>query len=98
MVWKSNPDLLAELAASPKRPQLLIGFAAETEDVLARGKEKLSAKACDWIVANDVSKGVLGADSNQVHLITPDGVESWDRMPKQQIARRLAERIADALA
>ena len=98
LVWHANPDLLAELAADPRRPQLLVGFAAETEDAAGRGQQKLARKGCDWIVANDVSEGVLGSDFNQVHLVTADGVESWERSSKQQVAHRLAERIADALA
>jgi phosphopantothenoylcysteine decarboxylase / phosphopantothenate---cysteine ligase len=95
--WAENPDILAALAASPKRPRLLVGFAAETDDVVAAGQAKRERKGCDWIVANDVSGNVMGGERNRVHLITADGVESWDEAPKEAIARRLAERIADAL-
>ena len=96
--WSANPDILADLAASPKRPRLLIGFAAETENVVGSGKEKHMRKGCDWIVANDVSGDVLGGDSNAVHLIDGNGSESWAAASKDEVARRLAGRIADALA
>jgi len=92
-----NPDLLAELALAENRPRLLIGFAAETEAVIDNAKAKFERKGCDWIVANDVSGDVMNGDSNSVHLITAEGVESWDRLPKSEVARRLAERIAAAL-
>jgi phosphopantothenoylcysteine decarboxylase/phosphopantothenate--cysteine ligase len=92
-----NPDLLATLAASEKRPALLIGFAAETENVIDNARAKLKRKGCDWIVANDVSGDVMGGDANAVHLVSADGVETWDRASKRDIARRLADRIADAL-
>lgn len=92
-----NPDILATLAASPSRPDLMIGFAAETEDVITHGRSKLARKGCDWIVANDVSGDVMGGSSNSVHLITAQGVESWDRLPKEEVATRLAARIASAL-
>jgi phosphopantothenoylcysteine decarboxylase/phosphopantothenate--cysteine ligase len=92
-----NPDLLAELGSSAKRPRLLIGFAAETEEVIANGRAKRERKGCDWIVANDVSGDVMGSDANEVHLITAGGVESWDRLSKAEVARRLAQRIAAEL-
>jgi phosphopantothenoylcysteine decarboxylase/phosphopantothenate--cysteine ligase len=92
-----NPDLLAELASSSSRPRLLIGFAAETEDVIENGKAKRARKGCDWIVANDVSGDVMGGDANAVHLITAAGVESWDRLSKAEVAKRLALRIAAEL-
>jgi phosphopantothenoylcysteine decarboxylase/phosphopantothenate--cysteine ligase len=98
LAWSPNPDILAELAASPRRPRLLIGFAAETSDVVATAQEKRARKGCDWIVANDVSGDVMGGDDNQVHLITADGSDSWPHASKAHVARRLAERIADALA
>ena len=96
-----NPDILARLARSgPSRPRLVVGFAAETGDVTANAVAKRIRKGCDWIVANDVSaaSGVMGGEDNQVHLVTAAGVEDWPRMPKQEVARRLAERIAAALA
>lgn len=93
-----NPDILAGLARHPERPALLIGFAAETTDVLAHAKAKLAAKGCDLIVANDVSGDVMGGAANEVHLVSAEGVESWDRAPKAEVARRLADRIAEWLA
>jgi phosphopantothenoylcysteine decarboxylase/phosphopantothenate--cysteine ligase len=97
LTWAANPDILANLAAGPQRPGLLIGFAAETDNVLAEATAKRARKGCDWIVANDVSGDVMGGDSNSVHLITADGVESWDKASKADVASRLANRIADAL-
>jgi phosphopantothenoylcysteine decarboxylase/phosphopantothenate--cysteine ligase len=93
-----NPDILADLAQSPQRPPLLIGFAAETEQVVDHATAKRTRKGADWIVANDVSGDVMGGDSNRVHLVTPAGVESWEEASKQEVARRLAARIAAALA
>jgi phosphopantothenoylcysteine decarboxylase/phosphopantothenate--cysteine ligase len=98
LAWSPNPDILTGLAQSSRRPRLLIGFAAETGEVLAEAKAKRERKGCDWIVANDVSGDVMGGDANSVHIVTADGVELWDRAPKQEIARRLAGRIADELA
>jgi phosphopantothenoylcysteine decarboxylase/phosphopantothenate--cysteine ligase len=95
--WSENPDILAALAAHPQRPALLVGFAAETQDVVANAQDKLSRKGCDWIVANDVSGGVMGGERNRVQLVTRGGVEDWDEAPKSDVARRLAERIAAAL-
>ncbi|MES3109369.1 bifunctional phosphopantothenoylcysteine decarboxylase/phosphopantothenate--cysteine ligase CoaBC [Sphingomonas aurantiaca] len=92
-----NPDILATLARSPARPRLLIGFAAETERVIEHALAKRVRKTADWIVANDVSGDVMGGTDNSVHLITEAGVESWERLPKDAVAARLAERIADAL-
>lgn len=92
-----NPDILATLGHSPRRPRLVIGFAAETQDVVAHATAKRTRKGADWIVANDVSADVFGTDANAVHLITADGVESWERLPKSTVATRLAQRIANAL-
>ena len=91
-----NPDILATLARSPQRPRLLIGFAAETENVIANATAKLARKGCDWIVANDVSGDVMGGASNTVHVVTADGVESWARMAKDEVAERLAKRVLTA--
>jgi phosphopantothenoylcysteine decarboxylase/phosphopantothenate--cysteine ligase len=96
--WSENPDILAGLATHPKRPRLVVGFAAETEDVLAAAEAKRVRKGCDWIVANDVSGDVMGGEDNRVHLVTAAGVETWERAPKTEIARRLADRIGDSLA
>ncbi len=93
-----NPDILAGLAKSPERPPLLIGFAAETNDVIAHAEAKLARKGCDWIVANDVSADPMGGESNRVHIVSKDGVDSWDRLPKPAVARKLMEKIADELA
>ena len=93
-----NPDILATLGHSPRRPRLLVGFAAETHDVIAHAAGKRARKGADWIVANDVSGDVMGGTANAVHLVTESGVESWERMDKDLVAERLAERIADALA
>jgi phosphopantothenoylcysteine decarboxylase / phosphopantothenate---cysteine ligase len=95
--WSANPDILLGLSHDAGRPKLLVGFAAETDDVVAAAQAKRERKGCDWIVANDVSGDVMGGDSNKVHLITAEGVDSWERASKQEVARRLAARIADAL-
>jgi phosphopantothenoylcysteine decarboxylase/phosphopantothenate--cysteine ligase len=92
-----NPDILAGLARHPQRPRLLIGFAAETGDLLAKAKAKLAAKGCDWLLANDVGGDVFGQDANHVHLLTKTATEDWGPATKQAIADRLAKRIADAL-
>ncbi|MEZ5994442.1 MAG: bifunctional phosphopantothenoylcysteine decarboxylase/phosphopantothenate--cysteine ligase CoaBC [Hyphomonadaceae bacterium] len=94
-----NPDILATLSKPGKqRPKLVIGFAAETDEVEAHARAKIAKKGCDWIVANDVSGDVMGGDDNQVILITKDGAEAWPRMPKEGVARKLASEIASALA
>ena len=93
----ANPDILATLASGAKRPSLLIGFAAETDDVIAHATEKRTKKGCDWIVANNVSGDVMGGDRNTVHLITAGGTESWPELDKTEVAARLAARIATAL-
>lgn len=92
-----NPDILMTLARSPNRPKLLIGFAAETENVIENAKAKLDRKDCDWIVANDVSGDVMGGDGNTVHIVTANGVESWTRMGKDMVAEKLASRVSSAL-
>ena len=92
-----NPDILAGLARSPKCPKLLIGFAAETENVIANAQAKLTRKGCDWIVANDVSGDVMGGAANTVHIVTTGGVESWARMKKDDVAEQLAEGICARL-
>jgi len=93
-----NPDILATLARSPQRPALLIGFAAETQDVVANAQEKRARKQVDWIVANDVSGDVMGGDANAVHIVRDGDVVSLPEMPKDDVARILVERIVDALA
>ena len=79
----------------PDRPALVVGFAAETSDLEANARAKLSRKGCDWIVANDVSDEVFGADGNAVLLISSEGTEAWPRQSKTAVARALAARIAD---
>ncbi len=95
-----NPDILRTVATrQTDRPTLIVGFAAETEDVLAHAKKKLKSKGADWIVANDVSPetGIMGGDHNTVHLVTAAGVENWPNMSKCDVAARLVERIAQHL-
>ena len=87
-------DILAELSAHPQRPGLLVGFAAETEDVAENAIAKRAAKRVDWIVANDVSGDVMGGARNRVHLVTAGGIEDWPEASKEEVARRLVERIA----
>lgn len=90
-------DILAELGASKQRPLLLVGFAAETENVVEQAVAKRLAKRADWIVANDVSGDVMGGRHNRVHLITSEGVEDWPEDTKEAVARRLVARIAKEL-
>jgi phosphopantothenoylcysteine decarboxylase/phosphopantothenate--cysteine ligase len=95
-----NPDILATVSQmTSDRPSLVIGFAAETDDVIANATAKRVRKGCDWIVANDVSPatGIMGGSENQVTLITEQGIETWPRMTKDDTARALAARIADAM-
>jgi phosphopantothenoylcysteine decarboxylase/phosphopantothenate--cysteine ligase len=93
-----NPDILATLGRAANRPRLVIGFAAETEATIANAIGKRASKKADWIVANDVSGDVMGGDANTVHLVTADGVEGWPTLAKAEVARRLADRIAQELA
>ena len=95
-----NPDILATIARRKSgRPPLVVGFAAETDNVIANAKAKLARKGCDWIVANDVSPatGIMGGDSNTVHLVTADAVEDWPPQSKEDVARALIARIAATL-
>jgi phosphopantothenoylcysteine decarboxylase/phosphopantothenate--cysteine ligase len=94
-----NPDILASLARHRNRPRLLIGFAAETEEIIAHATAKRIRKGCDWIIANDVGphSGVMGGDKNTVHLITGDANESWPELSKSDVGARLAARIAKTL-
>ena len=97
--FAENPDILASVSKGPKRPRLVVGFAAETTDVVAHATAKRARKGCDWIVANDVSPatGIMGGAENAVVLISDAGAEAWPRMGKDEVARRLAARIAEAL-
>jgi phosphopantothenoylcysteine decarboxylase / phosphopantothenate---cysteine ligase len=95
-----NPDILATIARRAKdRPRLVIGFAAETDDIIANARAKRTRKGCDWILANDVSpgSGTFGGDRNTIHLADDHGVEDWPVMTKTEVAARLAMRIADHL-
>ncbi|MEH6752570.1 MAG: bifunctional phosphopantothenoylcysteine decarboxylase/phosphopantothenate--cysteine ligase CoaBC [Alphaproteobacteria bacterium] len=95
-----NPDILATLsAAANTRPALVIGFAAETENVVEYAQAKRSKKGCDWILANDVSPGTdtFGGTDNTIHLVSADGIEDWPRMSKTDVAERLADRITEQL-
>ena len=96
-----NPDILATIAApGPTRPRLVVGFAAETDDVTENAQGKLKRKNADWIIANDVSPatGIMGGLENAVHLVSASGIEDWPRLAKDDVARRLARRIAEALS
>ena len=98
LILTENPDILASLTTHKQRPKLLIGFAAETEKIVEHATAKLAKKGCDWIVANDVSGDVMGGDNNAFHVVTRNGVESWPDSPKDVIARKLMEKIADEIA
>ena len=98
--FAENPDILARISNRTKtRPDLVVGFAAETEDIIANATKKRARKGCDWIVANDVSPetGIMGGSENAVTLITSQGAQGWDRMSKSAVARQLAMKIANAL-
>lgn len=100
LMMTENPDILQTLSNTKNtRPNLVVGFAAETENVIANAQAKLARKGCDWIIANDVSPdtGTFAGDANTVRLITADGVEDWPRLSKVEVGERLADRIADAL-
>ena len=95
-----NPDILAAIARrNQARPKLVVGFAAETNDVLAHARKKLDAKGCDMIVANDVSPstGIMGGDKNAIHIVTREGINSWPTLDKDEVARRLIARLAKEL-
>lgn len=97
LLLTENPDILATLASGTRRPRLLIGFAAETEDVIENAKVKRKRKGADWIVANDVSGDVMGGEENTVHIVSQSGVESLKKMSKNAVARELVDRIAGAV-
>ena len=96
---QENPDILATLSKpGKKRPKLVVGFAAETDHVEEHARAKIAKKGCDWIVANDVSGDVMGGADNTVILISKEKTETWPRMAKEAVARKLANEIAQALA
>jgi phosphopantothenoylcysteine decarboxylase/phosphopantothenate--cysteine ligase len=100
LLFAENPDILATVSKGSPRPRLVVGFAAETDDVIIHAEQKRARKGCDWIVANDVrpETGIMGGTDNAVTLISGSGSESWPRMTKDAVARKLAARIAEALA
>jgi phosphopantothenoylcysteine decarboxylase / phosphopantothenate---cysteine ligase len=101
LAFAENPDILATISQmGAGRPPLVVGFAAETDDVIAHATAKRLRKGCDWIVANDVSPatGIMGGTENAVTLITDQGAESWPRMTKDAVAAQLAQRIAQVIA
>ncbi|PZO63013.1 MAG: peptidase, partial [Pelagerythrobacter marensis] len=97
LLLEENPDILATIATGDERPPLVVGFAAETQDVVENATVKRRRKGADWIVANDVSGDVMGGEANTVHIVTEQGVETLPTMHKDQVARELVERVADAL-
>jgi phosphopantothenoylcysteine decarboxylase/phosphopantothenate--cysteine ligase len=98
LLLTENPDILVSVAGDKKRPRLVIGFAAETDDVLANARKKRKNKGADWIIANDVSGDVMGGADNQVTLVRESGEETWEPMSKIDVAKQLVERIVDELA
>ena len=99
MTFKENPDILADLSTSNHRPGLVVGFAAETENLVKNATAKLARKKCDWIIANNVSRktGIMGGETNTVQMITKDGVEAWPTMKKEEVAINLVEKISKHL-
>jgi phosphopantothenoylcysteine decarboxylase/phosphopantothenate--cysteine ligase len=99
LLLAETPDVLASVARHRKRPRLVVGFAAETQNVVANAKAKLIGKGADLIIANDVSarSGVMGGERNRVHIISADGVESWPDLSKEEVASRLMDRFAQSL-
>jgi phosphopantothenoylcysteine decarboxylase/phosphopantothenate--cysteine ligase len=100
LVLVENPDILANLSKpGNSRPKLVVGFAAETENLVANATEKLGRKGCDWILANDVSEaaGVFGGENNDIRIIDGNGAEAWGRLSKRDVGEKLARRIASAL-
>jgi phosphopantothenoylcysteine decarboxylase/phosphopantothenate--cysteine ligase len=98
LALSENPDILRTIASRrSNRPKLVVGFAAETENVIAHAQEKLARKGCDVVVANDVSSetGVFGGNANTVHLVTKSGVESWPTLSKSEVAARLMQKLAE---
>ena len=95
-----NPDILYYLSTNKKnRPKLVIGFAAETEDLIKNAQEKLNKKNCDWILANDVSKNpeIFGGDNNSISLITKSNIEEWNTITKKEVAEKLASKVIESI-
>jgi phosphopantothenoylcysteine decarboxylase / phosphopantothenate---cysteine ligase len=97
LAFLENQDILLTISKKKKRPKLVVGFAAETENVIENAKAKLAKKSCDLIIANDVSEGVFGTDKNAVHLVSKTKVESWPQLSKTEVARHIIERCAGLL-
>lgn len=97
LILTENPDILANVASGKKRPGLLIGFAAETEDVVDNATAKRKRKGVDWIIANDVSGDVMGGDTNTIHIVRSSGVETLDELPKMEVAKVLIEKVVEQL-
>ncbi|WP_230079959.1 bifunctional phosphopantothenoylcysteine decarboxylase/phosphopantothenate synthase [Alteripontixanthobacter maritimus] len=97
LMLEENPDILANVASGGQRPKLLVGFAAETQNVVDNARTKRKRKGADWIVANDVSDGVMGGDENRVHIVTEAGTDAFDTMPKLEVARALVDKMARKL-
>jgi phosphopantothenoylcysteine decarboxylase / phosphopantothenate---cysteine ligase len=95
--FAANPDILRTICAAKNKPKLVVGFAAETENVIANAQEKLKRKGCDMIIANDVSQGVFGADKNKIHVVTKTDVESWPELSKNEVATRILNLCATLL-
>ncbi len=93
LILEENPDILAHIGTHKKRPELLIGFAAETEKLLEQAKAKRKSKSCDWIIANNISQDIMGSDENEIHLIKPASAQHWKRMSKKAIGERLGNEI-----
>jgi phosphopantothenoylcysteine decarboxylase / phosphopantothenate---cysteine ligase len=98
LILEENPDILTNLSVGDQRPKLVVGFAAETDNLLDNARSKRKRKGADWIVANDVSGDVMGGSDNAVHIVTSQGVEDLPQMHKDDVARALVERMAEALA
>jgi phosphopantothenoylcysteine decarboxylase/phosphopantothenate--cysteine ligase len=97
LALRETRDILKTIAAHAQRPALVVGFAAETHDLLAHAQAKLAAKGADWIIANDVSGDVMGGDANEIAIVRASGVERWGRMTKAEVAARLAQAAAQAV-
>ncbi len=93
--FKENPDILKTIANHQQRPKLVIGFAAESENLIENAKAKLKSKSCDWIIANNISENIFGADENHAYLITSTTTEEWPRISKQDVAARLVKKITE---
>jgi phosphopantothenoylcysteine decarboxylase/phosphopantothenate--cysteine ligase len=93
-----NPDILGILSKNKKRPRLVIGFAAETQNLLENARQKLSTKKCDWILANNISKNLFGSDENQIYLVSGSKTEKWEKQSKHGVAQKLVARIVEHFA